>query len=100
MTKINDRIFIAGASGMVGSSIYRNLKNSGYGNKLHGGIIYTPTRKELNLLDYNQVLDWFSHNKPSVVIILEVSKSFSTNINIVIARKKTKITSTPNLGAA
>jgi len=69
LISIRDRIFIAGASGMVGSSIYRNLKNSGYGNRVNGGIIYTPTRKELNLLDYNQVLDWFSHNKPNVVII-------------------------------
>ena len=66
---INDSIFIAGASGMVGSSIYRHLKKSGYGNKLKGGVIFTPTRKELNLLDYNQVLDWFIHNKPNVVII-------------------------------
>ena len=69
LISIKDRIFIAGASGMVGSSIYRILKQSGYGNKLEGGIIFKPTRKELNLLEYNQVLDWFKINKPSVVII-------------------------------
>ena len=65
----SDRIFIAGASGMVGSSIYRVLKESGYGNKDNGGIIFKPTRKELNLLNHNDVLDWFNFHKPNVVII-------------------------------
>ena len=65
----SDRIFIAGASGMVGSSIYRVLKESQYGNKDNGGIIFKPTRKELNLLNHNDVLDWFTLHKPNVVII-------------------------------
>ena len=55
-----DHIFIAGGSGMVGSSIYRNLIEQGYGIKKIGGEISIPSRRELNLLSYNQVYNWFS----------------------------------------
>ena len=44
--KINfqDKFFIAGSSGMVGSAICRTLKKNGYGNKKLGGEIFTPKR--------------------------------------------------------
>ena len=64
-----DHIFIAGGSGMVGSSIYRNLIEKGYGIKKVGGKISIPSRRELNLLSYDQVYNWFELNKPNVVII-------------------------------
>ena len=65
----DDHIFIAGASGMVGSSIFRIFKNAGYGNKSDGGFIYAPTRKELDLSNYSSVKNWFEKFNPSVVII-------------------------------
>ena len=69
--KINpeDRFFIAGASGMVGSAICRALKKNGYGDSTKGGNLFTPSRNELNLLNINAVENWFNLNKPSVVII-------------------------------
>ena len=66
---LSEKIFIAGASGMVGSSISRQLIKAGYGNIKNDGIIFTPTRKELNLLDYESLQNWFKKNKPSVVIL-------------------------------
>ena len=47
----DEKIFIAGGNGMVGSEILRKLKSCGYGNKKNGGVIYTPSSKELNLLN-------------------------------------------------
>ena len=54
---------------MVGSAICRELIKSGYGLKDNNGLLLTPTRKELDLLDYNEVNNWFTLNKPSVVIL-------------------------------
>ena len=64
-----ERIFIAGSTGMVGSAIYRKLKEKGYGDPDKGGELLIPKRKELNLLNITEVENWFSLNKPSVVII-------------------------------
>ena len=47
-----DKIFIAGANGMVGSAICRALAKLGYGDiKKTGGEILRPSRQELDLLD-------------------------------------------------
>ncbi len=71
MNKINleDKILVAGASGMAGSAIVRALFKNGYGNPIYNGKIYTPTRKELNLLNYEKVEEWLKIHKPDVVII-------------------------------
>ena len=64
----NERIFVAGHSGMVGSAICRALKNT----KKHLGdknILLTPSRKELDLLDKNSVEKWFKKNKPTIVVV-------------------------------
>ncbi len=66
---LSERIFIAGASGMVGSSIFRQLLKAGYGDIKKQGIIFTPSRKELDLLDSESVKRWFDKNKPSIVIL-------------------------------
>ena len=58
-----DKIFVAGAYGMVGSAIKRCLWNKGYNNLL------CPSRKELDLLDFVMVQNWFKDNKPDVVIL-------------------------------
>ncbi len=58
-----NKIFIAGHSGMVGSAITRNLKNNGYLNLL------TAKRADLDLTDTSSVKKWYTINKPEVVII-------------------------------
>lgn len=69
LIEYNEKIFIAGASGMAGSAIAKVLKKNNYGNKVHNGLILTPSRKKLNLLDFNAVQEWFEEKKPTVVII-------------------------------
>ena len=65
---LNEKFFVAGASGMAGSAICRSLIKNGYG-KINDGQILKPTRKELDLLDIKAVKKWFKLNKPTVVII-------------------------------
>ena len=64
-----DNILIAGASGLAGRGINRSLIRKGYGSKRSGAFIFTPNRKELNLLSINSVNNWFIKNKPSIVIV-------------------------------
>jgi len=66
---LKDKIFIAGSNGMVGSAIYRNLIKKGYGKSNVGGQILCPKREELNLLNSQEVKEWFSKNKPDIVIV-------------------------------
>tara|TARA_B100001093_G_scaffold234849_1_gene225185 strand:- start:104 stop:1102 length:999 start_codon:yes stop_codon:yes gene_type:complete len=65
----NERIFIAGSNGMVGSSIKRALlKNPS--NKTNNILnLLTPSRLELDLLDSNAVKNWFKKEKPNIVIL-------------------------------
>lgn len=58
-----DTIYVAGHTGMVGNALVKELLKKGY-NKL-----YLPTRKELNLLNYESVKEWFIKKKPQVVIL-------------------------------
>ena len=67
--RIDDKIFIAGASGMAGKAICRSLIKSGYGNAQKGGEILTPSRNDLDLSDKIAVDKWLEINKPKVVII-------------------------------
>ena len=57
------KIFIAGHNGMVGSAIKRNLVKRGYRKLL------CPKRKQLDLLNFNQVDSWFKDNRPDIVIL-------------------------------
>lgn len=58
-----DKIYIAGHRGMVGSAIYRKLKNEGYSN------IITRTSKELDLTRQNEVEKFFESEKPDYVFL-------------------------------
>ena len=58
-----NKIFIAGHKGMVGSAITKNLKENGYFNLL------LAERTELDLTDKNKVMNWYQVNKPEIVII-------------------------------
>ncbi len=62
-------IFIAGARGMVGSSIKRELMKIGYGTERKKGKLLCPSREEVNLLNYQELSEWFSFNKPNIVIL-------------------------------
>ena len=66
---LEEKIFLAGASGMVGRSIKKILLKNGYGNPSLGGKIFCPTREQINLLNYNALEEWYSVYKPTVVII-------------------------------
>ena len=69
LISLNEKIFIAGSTGMAGSSILRKLMSKGYGKKSLGGEILSPRRKELDLLDTNKVKEWFKSKKPTIVIL-------------------------------
>tara|TARA_X000000950_G_C13804014_1_gene614804 strand:+ start:301 stop:1320 length:1020 start_codon:yes stop_codon:yes gene_type:complete len=65
----NQKIFIAGSTGMVGSAIKRAfLKNKKFNTKRRLKIL-SPSRKELDLSNYNSVENWLEKNKPDIVII-------------------------------
>ncbi len=63
LIKQQDKIFVAGSTGMVGSAILRHLNKKGYKN------ILTKKKSLLNLLNYNKLEKWFEIEKPDVVII-------------------------------
>ena len=56
-------IYLAGHRGMVGSAIFRRLKELGYDN------ILTRTHAELDLLSQQAVRDFFNEEKPDYVAI-------------------------------
>ena len=58
-----DRIYVAGHRGLVGSAIVRRLKADGYEN------LVFRTSKELDLREQQAVRDFFSAEKPDYVIL-------------------------------
>ena len=63
MIKKNDKIFLAGHRGLVGSAILRFLKKKGYKK------IITKDRKKLDLFDQKKVQNFLKLTKPKLVII-------------------------------
>ena len=63
MLNKNSKIFLAGHSGLVGSSTLLELKKSGFKN------IITVDRKKLNLQDYYRVQKYFKKKKIDAIII-------------------------------
>ena len=63
MIKKNDKIFLAGHNGLVGSAILKILKKKKYKN------IITQDRTKLDLFDQHEVKKYLKKNKPKVVII-------------------------------
>ncbi len=61
--KLNSKIYIAGHRGMVGSAIWRNLKSKGYTN------LIGKTSSELNLVNQEEVKQFFEKEKPDYVIL-------------------------------
>ncbi len=58
-----DKVVVFGSTGLAGSAICRFLIKSGYKK------ILKPNRKELNLLNFEEVKKWFDFKRPDVVII-------------------------------
>jgi len=63
MISHNDKIYVAGHRGLVGSAIVRNLKQKGYTN------IIGRTHSELDLTNQQAVRDFFDEEKPDVVVL-------------------------------
>jgi len=61
--ELNDKIFVAGHKGMVGSAIVRKLTELGYTN------IITITKNKCNLIDQLEVDNFFNKKKPDYVFI-------------------------------
>ena len=61
--KPDSRIYIAGHRGLVGSAIHRELTRLGYTN------ILTRTRDQLDLINTNEVNNFFAQEKPEYVFL-------------------------------
>jgi len=60
---IDDKIYVAGHNGMVGSAIVRNLKYKGYKN------IIMKSSSELNLIRQSDVENFFESERPDYVFL-------------------------------
>ena len=67
--KKDQRILIAGANGMVGSAIKRELIKKGYGKGIYSKDLFIPNKDELDYSNYLSVNRWFNIYKPNVVIV-------------------------------
>ena len=63
MIKKNDKIFVAGHKGLVGSSIMRQLKKKGYNN------LITASKKKLDLTNQQKVFSFLKKNNTKFVFI-------------------------------
>ena len=63
MINCNSRIFVTGHKGLVGSAIYRKLKEKGYKN------LIIADRKKLDLRDYEKVIRFLKIKKPDFIFI-------------------------------
>ncbi len=63
MIKHDDKIYVAGHRGLVGSAIVRNLESKGYTN------VIGRTHSELDLTDQAAVRAFFDEEKPDVVVL-------------------------------
>ena len=61
--ELNDKIYVAGHRGLVGSAIVRQLEARGFTN------LVTRTHKELDLTNQAAVQDFFAGQKPDYVIL-------------------------------
>lgn len=60
---LNDKIYIAGHRGLVGSAVLRNLESKGFNNLL------TKSHKDLDLTNQTKVKNFFEKEKPDYVIL-------------------------------
>ena len=67
---LNDKIYVAGHSGLVGSALVRELKKEGYNNLL------LRTHDELDLTNQVQVQDFFKKVLKYLIILFRISLYF------------------------
>jgi len=58
----DSRVLVAGAKGMVGSAIVRNLKSKGY-------YVTEATRNQVDFTDQEETKEYFKRNKPEYVFV-------------------------------
>ncbi len=63
MIKKNDKIFIAGHNGLVGSAVLRKFKKNNFTN------IITANRNRLNLFDQRKINNFLKKYKPKMVVL-------------------------------
>ena len=63
MISKNDPIYVAGHNGLVGSAVFKKLKNEGYTN------IIIANRKELELTNQKKTFNFLNKNKPKFIFI-------------------------------
>ena len=63
MLKKEDKIYVAGHRGLVGSAIVRSLQAKGYEN------IVMRTHRELDLVDQAAVRAFFEKERPDAVVL-------------------------------
>lgn len=61
--KLNDKIFLAGHKGLVGSAILRLLKKKGFNN------VVIRNKEQLDLVNQKKVNIFFKNEKPEIVIL-------------------------------
>ena len=67
LLSLNDKIFVAGGSGMVGNALCKFLIKKGF--KEENNKLLKSTKKNLDLRNHILVNKWFEINKPDIVII-------------------------------
>jgi GDP-L-fucose synthase len=73
--KKDSKIYVAGHTGLLGSAIYRGLRQNGYHN------ILVESRTNLDLFNQQQVDEWFKKNKPEYVF-LAAAQVFGIGANV------------------
>ena len=59
----DSRVYVAGHNGMVGGAVLRTLKARGYEN------LVIADRASLDLTNRVEVREWFTHQRPDVVVL-------------------------------
>lgn len=62
---MSDVVLVTGASGMLGTAVMGRLAL-----EPHGAQLIAPTRRDLDLLDARQVMEWFAEHRPQTVLHL------------------------------
>jgi len=73
----DSRVLVAGAKGMVGSAIVRNLKGKGY-------YVTEATRNQVDFTDQEETKEYFQRNKPEYVFVA------AAKVGGIMANKKYK----------